>query len=120
MHVTGAQKPAQISDIIRDEPSPIFRHVNVCCLEIAVKQTAEAKQEGEPERNEQRPQRDSKHPAVTAVNESSRTDEQPNWNPHPPRREEAHHRGAHPLRQRCVYKTKLPELELGKVLRGNV
>lgn len=84
VHVASAQKPPQVGDILRDEPTAILRHVNVRCLEISVEQTAEAKQEREPHGNEQRPQRDAKHSAMTQVNEATDTNEQTNRNAHPP------------------------------------
>ena len=51
------------------------------------------------------------------MNKSRRAHEEPNWNAHPPGREESNNRSAGPLGQRRINKAKLNKLELRKILR---
>ena len=53
MHVTRAEKPAQVGDIVRDEPAAILGNVDVLRLQVAVKQTAQPKQQRETDGDEQ-------------------------------------------------------------------
>src|SRR5580658_6935054 len=84
VHVACAQIPAQIGHIARDEPSSILRDINMHRLQITIKQTAEAKSESKPDRDEQRPQRNTQHPTIAVVNEARYADQQTNWESHPP------------------------------------
>ena len=66
--------------------------------------------------DQQRPERDAKHPASATVDETCRGNEQADRNTHPPRCEETDHRSANALWKRRINKTKLPELEFCEIL----
>ena len=57
MHVARAEKPAQVGDILRDEPAAILRNLDVLRLDVAIKQPAQPKQKREADRDEQRSQK---------------------------------------------------------------
>ena len=117
MHVARAKKPPQVGDIIRDKPSAILRDINMRRLDVAVEQTDETEQERKRDCDQYRPKRNAKHPPSATVNESRHTYEEANRNAHPPRGEKPDHRSTNALWQWCVNETKLPEFELGEILR---